>query len=81
MPLGNHGIGTVPELCIQLLEVEIPCYHVMHAAEIVVEVCKDGHPAGTESRMRGYHYSELEPAPVILCEYQRTRKRNMPGCF
>lgn len=52
-----------------------PDYHVVHADEIVVEVRKDGRPAGTESRMWVYRSGELEPNPVILYEYQKTRKK------
>ena len=50
-------------------------YHVMHADETVVEVRRDGRPAGTESRMWVYRSGELEPNPVILYEYQKTRKK------
>lgn len=54
---------------------KLPDYHVMHADETVVEVRKDGRPAGTESRMWVYRSGELEPNPVILYEYQQTRKK------
>lgn len=54
---------------------KLPDYHVMHADETVVEVRKDGRPAGTESRMWVYRSGELEPNPVILYEYQKTRKK------
>ena len=50
-------------------------YHVMHADETVVEVRRDGRPAGTESRMWVYRSGELEPNPVIFYEYQKTRKK------
>ena len=50
-------------------------YHVMHADETVVEVRRDGRQAGTESRMWVYRSGELEPNPVILYEYQKTRKK------
>lgn len=54
---------------------KLPDYHVMHADETVVEVRKDGRPAGAESRMWVYRSGELEPNPVILYEYQKTRKK------
>lgn len=53
----------------------LPGYHVMHADETVVEVRRDGRPAGSESRMWVYCSGELEPHPVILYEYQKTRKK------
>ena len=54
---------------------KLPEYHVMHADETVVEVRKDGRPAGYESRMWVYRSGELETNPVILYEYQKTRKK------
>lgn len=54
---------------------KLPDYHVVHADETVVEVRKDGRPAGAESRMWVYRSGELEPTPVILYEYQKTRKK------
>lgn len=54
---------------------KLPEHHVMHADETVVEVRKDGRPAGSESRMWVYRSGELEPNPVILYEYQKTRKK------
>ncbi len=54
---------------------KLPDYHVMHADETVVEVRRDGRPAGSESRMWVYRSGELEPHPVILYEYQKTRKK------
>lgn len=54
---------------------KLPEYHVMHADETVVEVRKDGRPAGAESRMWVYHSGELESKPVILYEFQKTRKK------
>ena len=47
----------------------------MHADETVVEVRKDGRPAGAESRMWVYRSGELESNPVILYEFQKTRKK------
>lgn len=54
---------------------KLPEYHVMHADETVVEVRKDGRPAGAESRMWVYRSGELESKPVILYEFQKTRKK------
>ena len=54
---------------------KLPEYHVMHADETVVEVRKDGRPAGAESRMWVYRSGELESNPVILYEFQKTRKK------
>lgn len=47
----------------------------MHADETVAEVRKDGRPAGAESRMWLYRSGELESNPVILYEFQKTRKK------
>lgn len=54
---------------------KLPDYHVVHADETVVEVRKDSRPAGAESRIRVYRSVELEPHPIILYEYQKTRKK------
>ena len=48
---------------------------MVHADETVVEVRKDGRPAGAESRMWVYCSGELESNPVILYEYQKTLKK------
>ena len=47
----------------------------MYADETVVEVRKDGCPAGGESRIWVYLSGELEPNLVILYEDQKTRKK------
>lgn len=52
-----------------------PDHHVVHADETVVEVRKDDRSAGAESRMWVYRSGELESDPVILYEYQKTRKK------
>ena len=50
----------------------------MHADETVVEVRKDGRPAGSESRMWVYRSGELEPNPVILTNTRRPGKGTRP---
>lgn len=59
----------------------MPNYHVMHADETVVEVRKDGRPAGSQSRMWVYRSGELEKNPFVIYEYQKTRKAEHPREF
>ena len=56
-------------------------YPVLQADETPVEVTKDGRPAGSKSYMwvyrSGYHYKN----PVILYDYEKTRKADNPDEF
>lgn len=46
---------------------------ILQADETVVEVTKDGRPAGTESRMWVYRSGKFSDRTVILYDYQKTR--------
>ncbi len=63
------------------LKSKLSDYHVIHADETPVEVRRDGRPAGTESRMWVYRSGEHEPHPLVLYEYQKTRKAEHPRKF
>ena len=56
-------------------------YHVLHADETLVEVRKDGRPAGSRSYMWVYRTGSLEAHPFVLYEYQKGRKADYPRQF
>ncbi len=56
--------------------------HVIQADETPCEVNRDGRPAGAKSYMWVYRSGRLEPEhPVVLYEYQKTRKQDHPREF
>ncbi len=57
-------------------------YHVLQADETPVEVNKDGRPAGSKSYMWVYRTGMMyTDKPIILYQYQRTRKQDHPREF
>ena len=64
------------------LHEEMYQFHVLQADETPVKVSKDGRPANSQSYMwiyrTGKHYKDT---PIILYEYQKTRKSDHPKEF
>lgn len=57
-------------------------HHVIQADETPLLVNKDGRPAGSKSYMWVYRTGKYETAkPIVLYEYQRTRKSDHPREF
>lgn len=57
-------------------------YHVLQADETPVNVSKDGRPAGSKSYMWVYRSGRMYTEhPIILYEYQKTRKAEHPREF
>ena len=56
-------------------------YHVLHADETPVLVNKDGRDAGSKSYMWVYKTGRLYDNPIVLYEYQKTRKSDHPREF
>lgn len=56
-------------------------YHVLHADETPVLVNKDGRDAGSKSYMWVYKTGRLYNNPIVLYEYQKTRKSDHPREF
>ena len=55
---------------------------VLQADETPVEVSKDGRAAGSKSYMWVYRTGKMhDKAPIVLYEYQRTRKADHPRTF
>lgn len=52
---------------------ELLKHSVIQADETVVEVAKDGRPAGAESRMWVYRTGKFSDKTIILYDYQKTR--------
>ncbi len=61
---------------------ELMDYHVLQADETPVEVSKDGRSAGTKSYMWVYRTGIMyKDHPIILYDYQKTRKADHPKEF
>lgn len=60
---------------------ELLCHRVVHADETPLLVSKDGRTAGTKSYMWVYRSNVLDQEPVVLYEYQKTRKADHPKEF
>lgn len=60
-------------LLISGMKEELLKQSVLQADETVVEVTKDGRPAGTESRMWVYRTGKFSDKTIILYDYQKTR--------
>ena len=56
-------------------------HSVVHADETPVIVTKDGRPAGSKSYMWVYRSNVLDENPVVIYEYQKTRKADHPKEF
>ena len=57
-------------------------FHVLQADETPVKVSKDGRPANSKSYMWVYRTGkEYGDTPIILYEYQKTRKADHPREF
>ena len=56
-------------------------YHVIHADETPLKVNRDGRPTGSKSYMWVYRTGGLEEHPIVLYEYQKTRKTDHPREF
>ena len=65
----------------QLMHRQLSGYHVIHADETPVIVNRDGRPAGSKSYMWVYRSGALEDHPIILYDYQKTRKADHPEEF
>lgn len=64
------------------LHKEMYNYHVLQADETPVEVSKDGRPANSKSYMWVYRTGKMyTDRPIILYEYQKTRKSDHPKEF
>lgn len=64
------------------LHEELFKYDVLQADETTVEVSKDGRPANSKSYMWVYRNSKFyKDTPIILYDYQRTRKADHPREF
>lgn len=64
------------------LHEEMYKYHVLQADETPVEVSKDGRPANSKSYMWIYRTGKMyTDKPIILYEYQKTRKSDHPKDF
>ena len=64
------------------LHKELYRYHVLQADETPVEVSKDGRPANSKSYMWIYRTGKNDKeTPIILYEYQKTRKADHPREF
>ncbi len=54
---------------------------IIHADKTPVKVSKDGRKAGTKSYMWVYQKGEETEQPVVIYEYQKTRKKEHPQNF
>ena len=64
------------------LHKELYRYHVLQADETPVMVSKDGRPANSKSYMWVYRTGKIyKDTPIVLYEYQRTRKADHPREF
>ena len=64
------------------LHKELYRFHVLQADETPVMVSKDGRPANSKSYMWVYRTGKIyENTPIVLYEYQRTRKADHPREF
>lgn len=64
------------------LHLKMHDYHVLQADETPVNVSKDGRPANSKSYMWVYRTGKsYKDTPIILYEYQRTRKAEAPEEF
>ena len=63
------------------LKAELLGHGVIHADETPVLVSKDGRPAGSKSYMWVYRSNVLDEDPVVIYEYQKTRKADHPKEF
>ena len=64
------------------LHKELYCFHVLQADGTPVMVSKDGRPANSKSYMWIYRTGKVyQDTPIILYEYQRTRKADHPREF
>lgn len=75
---GDRYLGTIYDR----LHREMYRFHVLQADETPVKVSKDGRPANSTSYMwvyrTGKHYKDT---PIILYDYQKTRKSDHPKEF
>lgn len=63
------------------LKEKLLSHSVLHADETPVIVNKDGRPAGAKSSMWVYRSNVLDTEPVVIYEYQKTRKAEHPKEF
>ena len=56
-------------------------YHVLHADETPVDVTKDGRPVGVKSYMWVYRTGRMYDKPIVIYDYQRTRRADHPREF
>ena len=56
-------------------------HHVLHVDETPTLVTKDGRKAGSKSYMWVYRSNRLDPHPVIIFDYQKTRHASHPQEF
>lgn len=63
------------------MKVELLDHSVVHADETPLFVSKDGRPSGSKSYMWVYRSNVLDDKPVVVYEYQKTRKADHPKEF
>ena len=63
------------------MKVELLNHSVVHADETPLLVSKDGRPSGSKSYMWVYRSNVLDDKPVVIYEYQKTRKADHPKEF
>ena len=68
-------------LLIQRMKEELFTHHVIHSDETPMLVHRDGRKAGSKSYMWVYRSNVLDPHPVILFDYQKTRHYSHPQEF
>ena len=63
------------------MKVELLGHSVVHADETPLLVSKDGRSAGSKSYMWVYRSNVLDDRPIVVYEYQKTRKTDHPKEF
>lgn len=77
----NKAAERYLSLLYDRLKAEMLSHRVVHADETPLLVTKDGRPAGSKSYMWVYRSNALEKDPVVIYEYQKTRKSDHPREF
>ncbi len=78
IPCADRYLGILYDY----LHKELYRFHVLQPDETPVMVSKDGRPANSKSYMWIYRTGKIyKDTPIILYEYQRTRKADHPGEF
>lgn len=77
----NKAAERYLSLIYDRLKAEMLSHRVVHADETPLLVTKDGRPAGSKSYMWVYRSNILDKEPVVIYEYQKTRKADHPKEF